>query len=1098
MQNILYNKAYNIDNLFLNFRSFFADLVKEASIESKILVVPTAKYARHLRQIYIRQHFELHSKPCSEINIMNFDSFVKFLFERIDKEASKTLISSAYRFLLIENAIRNSNSDYFKQSSGKVKLSLAKKLDSLIIGLKKKGITAQKIQKELSVPDMTDTEIRNLKKYSEISAIYSNYQESLSEHLLDEVDVLKYIIQSVEGSDSSEDDIFEKIDIPIKHNNPIDNFVPEINEIIFYGFSDFTLPEQRLLSLFTHSNKIQVAIYLENIKTDTNYNLPDISTRFTSYGFSKYNQSDLFEEDELNKTLKSSLFIKNTGEKNIIDTDNPPFFLLNNDNTSQEIENISRFVSYLIREKGIPPNKIALVTREAGTYAKPMRDSFLKYQIPLNISDRFELQTSTIVSTVLNILDTVVYGYKLSNLEKVFASYYMQHLDIDFSLIRKYALKLRITGGHKRGGFKSWLNRIASYKTYLSAKLRDNDFFEDELERYSYQKEQNDIVKVEQELLKIKEMFPEVGKKISAHDFINLIRSIIKDVKFEAQIAEDNATLQKSNYNTKYVKESIQDSIEKDGRALSAMEELLNELSYLNRSDDSRYSPIEHIDKLKVLVSGSKFQIREKEQYGVTLTSIEQTRGLPYNYVIMCGAVEGKFPLPFKTNTLLGKELPQSNLYHIEKERNLLYALLTGNLADGFSKGRKVVISYSQTDDDNDFARSHFIDELLSTLSIDSEESIYLQKHFDFENHDIYFKHFHADKYINSRDVYLNLKDDTAHQTKFSKPFAPTTFERYTDCPFRFMLQKVASIDEYDTDDAMLTPLEKGSLLHKILYRFYKDLAKDEHHLVEVAKYKNNNLLYGVKLDSTKFSYYLDTLKKIAEEEIEKYSFDHPLFHVEKEKILGNNNFKGLLALWLENELNYFNSDSKLYPVFFEYAFGNTKENELHISKDVKIKGKIDRIELSPTSKYFAIADYKSNAKNQYSDDVGEFTKFQMPLYSFAFSNFIASEIEEEFLHLHGIYYSLNPEEQWNKKVLYSLEDGENFSGKKPRKSSKISESHQDLEDRIGEYVDKAKEIVENIREGNFNVDPNLKHSFCKNCDYKQVCRIRKFEYKLP
>ncbi len=1096
MQNILHNKAYNIDNLFLNFRTFFADLIKEASIENKILVVPTAKYARHLRQIYIRKHFEIHDTPCSNLNIMNFDSFVKLLYQRLDREASKNIISDAYRFLLIENAIKNTSTDYFKQSSGSVKLSLAKQLDSLIIGLKRKGITSEKIQKELSSPELANTEIKNLKKYKEIHDIYSKYQESLGEDLLDEVDILKYIIKTIEGAESKEEDIFDTIDIPVKHDNPVDSVLSEINEILFYGFSDFTLPEQRLISLFTHSNRIQVAIYLENLKTDSNYNLPDVSVRFTSYGFINSAQSYLFEEDEINKLLKSSLFIKSRPDLKI-PLDTLPFYLLSSENISEEIENISRFVSYLIRDKNISPSKIALVTREAGTFAKPIRDNFMRYQIPLNISDRFDLQNSTIVSTVLNIIDTVIYGYKLTNLEKVFASYYMQHLDIDFSLVRKYAYKLRIIGGHDRGSLPAWKRRIESYKTYLKAKLDDHTFFEDYLEEASYKKEYQEINKVYTEMTKIESIFPKVKSKMSTSDFIDLIHKILQNVKFEEKITEDNLSLQSAEMKSKYIKESIQDSIEKDGRALIAFTNLLNEISYLNKSNSKLYNAIEHIDKLKVLVSGTKYQIREKEQFGVTLTSIEQTRGLPYEYIIMCGAVEGKFPLPFKTNVMLGKNLPESNLHHIQEERNLLYALLTGNLSDAISKGRKVVLSYSNKDEENDFARSHFIDELISTLSIEDESVLQLQNHFDYKSHSVYFKHMSSDTYYHSRDVNLALTDDADHQSKFSRAFSPTNFERYTDCPFRYMIQRVFAIDEIDKEDLMLTPLEKGSLLHKILYRFYSNLSQDSTHQIQVAKYKNGNTLYGIKLDQMKKDYYLNSLMDIAKEEIQKFSYEHPLFEVETDKIFGSKSFTGILSLWLSNELKFAADNPSLYPVFFEYSFGDSEKSAFFISEDVKIKGKVDRVEISPNLKYYAIGDYKSNAQNQTKDKADEFTKFQMPLYSYAISKFLSNEIEEEFHHLYGIYYSLNPEGIWNNKALYSKEDYKEYYGSSPRGQFFESETQSDLQKRIEEYVATAIDIVHKIRSGQFNVTPNLKHSYCSSCDFQQSCRIRKFEFKL-
>ncbi len=1096
MQNILYNKAFDIDKIFLNFRSFFAELVNAADIDSKIIVVPTAKYARHLRQIYTRKHFDIHNKPCSTINILNFDTFVNYLFEAIDTESEKTIISDSYRFLLIESAIKQSNSDYFKQKSGGVKLSLSKKIDSLIMGLKKKGITPEKMLKDVVAPETSSNEITNRKKYQEIQEIFSTYHELLGDNLLDQVDVLKYIIKSIEGKQSESIDIYDTIDIPIKHDNLIDSVLQGINEVIFYGFSDFALPEQRLISLFTHSNSIQVAIYLENIQTDSKYNLPDVSVRFISYGFIRYMTPQLYEEDKLNKILKSSLFIKKAKNKDS-NIENLPIYLNCSESSASEISDISKFVSYLIRGHNILPNEIAVVAREAGTYAKPFRDEFLRYQIPLNISDRFELQNSSIVSTVLNILDTVIFGYKLSNLEKVFSSYYLQHLDIDFLIIRKYAYKLRIVGGHNRGGLPAWKRRFESYKNYLIAKLKNNSFFEDDLEKQTFEKEKYELEIASNELSKIELLFPTISNNLTTSEFIELILDVLKKVKYEERIVSDNLRLQTSTYESKYIKESIQDSIEKDGRALTSFHTLLNELSFLHLNKFEKYDAKTHIDKLKVLVSGTKYQIREKEQFGVTLTSIEQTRGLPYKYVILCGAMEGNFPLPFKTNNLLGKDLPESNLHHIQQERNLLYALLTGNLSDSISKGRKVVISYSKKDENSEFARSHFIEELLTTLYIEDEESIMLKNNFNFEQHNPIFGHLHANPIINSRGVELDLFDEVTHIKKFEKPFSPTSFERYTECPFRYMLKTIYNIEEIETDELMLSPLEKGSLLHKILYTFYSELAKDENHWVAIASLKNGNTLNGIRLDDSKIDFYLILLVSIAEEEIKKYTFEHPLFKVENDRVFGNNSFKGILSLWLANEVEFAKNNSRLYPVYFEYSFGNTNEPEIKLNQDVKIKGKIDRIELSPDLKYFAVADYKSNADGQKKDKPGEYTKFQMPLYSYAVSIILSNLLNEEFHHLYGIYYSLNPDKKWNKIALYSKEDYIEYYSNKPKGKFNESLTHQELIDRIEHYKNVAIDIANKIRKGIFNIEPIIKISYCSKCSFKQICRIKKFEFKL-
>ena len=51
--------------------------------------------------------------------------------------------------------------------------------------------------------------------------------------------------------------------------------------------------------------------------------------------------------------------------------------------------------------------------------------------------------------------------------------------------------------------------------------------------------------------------------------------------------------------------------------------------------------------------------------------------------------------------------------------------------------------------------------------------------------------------------------------------FSPTALEMYAACPFRFYLGRVLGLEPLPGVDLDLTALERGSLLHKIAFRFY-------------------------------------------------------------------------------------------------------------------------------------------------------------------------------------------------------------------------------------------------------------------------------------
>ncbi|MEZ5317869.1 MAG: PD-(D/E)XK nuclease family protein [Vicinamibacterales bacterium] len=71
-------------------------------------------------------------------------------------------------------------------------------------------------------------------------------------------------------------------------------------------------------------------------------------------------------------------------------------------------------------------------------------------------------------------------------------------------------------------------------------------------------------------------------------------------------------------------------------------------------------------------------------------------------------------------------------------------------------------------------------------------------------------------------------------------PRAPETYrvsrvDRYVTCPFKYFAESVLGLDEERPEMAGLTPLERGTLLHEIFERFYRDWAAAGHGTITPA-----------------------------------------------------------------------------------------------------------------------------------------------------------------------------------------------------------------------------------------------------------------------
>ena len=107
------------------------------------------------------------------------------------------------------------------------------------------------------------------------------------------------------------------------------------------------------------------------------------------------------------------------------------------------------------------------------------------------------------------------------------------------------------------------------------------------------------------------------------------------------------------------------------------------------------------------------------------------------------------------------------------------------------------------------------------------------------------------------------------------KEYSISQLETYAKCPYKYFAERVLKLKPLEEPSEEIEALEMGSLLHNILYEFYKTIR-----------------LKGIiisKASGKDFNYAKDILFKIAEEKIKEGNFNSPLTFYEKEKILGIN-----------------------------------------------------------------------------------------------------------------------------------------------------------------------------------------------------------------
>ncbi|MFH1016774.1 MAG: PD-(D/E)XK nuclease family protein [Pseudomonadota bacterium] len=290
-------------------------------------------------------------------------------------------------------------------------------------------------------------------------------------------------------------------------------------------------------------------------------------------------------------------------------------------------------------------------------------------------------------------------------------------------------------------------------------------------------------------------------------------------------------------------------------------------------------------------------------------------------------------------------------------------------------------------------------------------------------------------------------------------PFSSSQIERYATCPYRYFLSNVIGLEPIDApeDVARLRPLDRGRLIHRALFRFFSRL-------------KNEERLPLRKEDAPGLR---ETLRTVAAEVFAEAEQSVPLGHqllweTERAFLISD------LAALLDAELKL---SSLFVPYDFEVRFGTPARNEEEgaLSTDspveiraregtIRLKGRVDRVDLSPDGKQARILDYKTGSFDRAHDN--------------AFDNGRSVQLAVYLLSLRVLLPGVDAER--SEASLLSTAYGGGFRT--------VSFSGVALKAREPEFVTILDTVVQGIRAGFFPPNPgsNLKH--CQQCDFTRIC----------
>ncbi len=503
------------------------------------------------------------------------------------------------------------------------------------------------------------------------------------------------------------------------------------------------------------------------------------------------------------------------------------------------------------------------------------------------------------------------------------------------------------------------------------------------------------------------------------------------------------------------------------------------------------------LNNIRTAITSTRFNIKEKPGYGVQVTTLNEIRGLQFDYLFIGGMCEGDLPTRYTPEIFFSGSYVRNELTHQTEERYQFYQSIC-------SWNKKLYLTYPSKEDKQELAVSNILTEfenlisvheinetdydskiyskeellkLIGQIGIDEAKKIINETELNFEEikNSIQIDELRKTEPFGESNFTGNISSVLSDEGKKKllgfkdREYSISQLETYAKCPYKYFAERILFLQPLEEPSEEIEALEMGTILHNILYEFYKTFHEKE--------------IILQKAEDKIFSYAVDLIFKIAERNISEANFNSPLTFYEKEKILGLNGDKknSILYKFLLSERN---DEEGFIPNYFEMGFGKISDDQNKFFTkedfkidDIKIRGKIDRIDIRQEENKFKVVDYKLSGKKPSSDELFEGISLQLPLYMFAAKEIIKAQINKDFNPAGAEIYSLKfNEEDFGKNFV-------NLSRKKLSEEEKLSLN----EDVIKACIVAIKKYVQNINEGKFNLSTleDRENKVCRYCNFR-------------
>lgn len=847
-----------------------------------------------------------------------------------------------------------------------------------ITEFKKHGVTIDNLKEEINNTD--DSYLKT--KLSDMSLVYEKFEEKIINNYIDETDLLDILANSLQETELVKDSIIyidEFAGFTYQEYEVIKELTRQAKQVnITICVDDFNLNTNPDKDIF-YSNKITLSKLL-NLVEENQFKLEEPVALERQYRF---------KTEEL-KHLSDNIYnIKSTKyEKNV---ENIELFLAKNEYS--EVEEIAKKISKLVREENLRYRDISIITKNIEYYSSLIRAIFNKYEIPVFIDEKRDLNQNVIVQYVLSILEVLNRNFSLDSVFSYIKLGFLELEDDEIFKLENYCTK--------------WGIKQSKWKKDFIYEL-DDENKKQQIERLNELRKQ-----IIEPLLNLQE---KIKKEKTTENITKEIYSFIQEQNIEEKIIKKIEKLEENN---------LIDLASEYKTSYKTILDILDEIIVIFNKEKMTLDEYSKILKIGLKNSGLGKIPGTQDQ--VIFGDVDRSRSHKVNTVFIIGLNDGFFPSVNKDegffNDLDREKLKKDDIELAKGTIDRLYED-NFNIYKAFTTAEnRIYLSYLSADSEGKSLRpSTLIGKIKKMFPKLEEKSDVITRKYEIVNKIITYEELieNIAKLKNEEQIeeiwydiynyyksqndwnkklkedlnglsYTNLPDKIKKEN-IDKLYGNTLntsisrLEKYRSCPFSYYLQYGLKLKE--KEQLKIKSFNTGSFMHETIDEFFDYVKQENLNLAELEEDKILKIVSKIideDLNLEKNRIFTTTAKyKVLVRRLKRI-VSKALKYIIETIVYSDFNIDG-------TEIE-FGKKGKYKPIVLELDGG----------KKVEITGKIDRIDTanSEDGKYLRIIDYKSSAKNIDLNEVYAGLQIQLLTYTDAICK------QEDIMPAGIFYFSL-------------------------------------------------------------------------------------------